>query len=110
MAFTNLADGFDLAVRKPDGRGYYKARGMRAHGHLGEDWDGVRGGDTDLGDPVYAIGDGVVVFARDCHQGWGNVIIVRHVYLDGLGVRSVYSLYGHLQNIIVNFWHVVRRE
>ena len=109
MAFTKLADGFDLPVGKPDGRGYYKARGMRAHGHLGEDWDGVGGGDTDLGDPVYAIGDGVVVFARDCHQGWGNVIIVRHAYRDGLGVRNVDSLYGHLQKILVHRGQAVRR-
>ena len=78
MAFTKLADGFDLPVGKPDARGYYKARGFKAHGHLGEDWDGVGGGDTDLGDPVFAIGDGVVVFARDCHQGWGNVISELH--------------------------------
>jgi murein DD-endopeptidase MepM/ murein hydrolase activator NlpD len=108
-AFTKLADGFDLPVGKPDGRGYYKARGMRAHGHLGEDWDGVGGGDTDLGDPVYAIGDGMVVFARDCHQGWGNVIIIRHAYRDGLGVRNVDSLYGHLQKILVHRGQAVRR-
>ena len=108
-AFTRLADGFDLPIGKPDGRGYYKARGMRAHGHLGEDWDGVGGGDTDLGDPVYCIGDGVVVFARDCHQGWGNVIIVRHAYREGLGVRNVDSLYGHLQKILVHRGQPVRR-
>src|SRR5207302_3361138 len=108
-AFTKLADGFDLPVGKPDGRGYYKARGMRSHGHLGEDWDGVGGGDTDLGDPVYCIGDGVVVFARDCHQGWGNVIIVRHAYRDGLGARNVDSLYGHLQKLLVHRGQVVKR-
>jgi murein DD-endopeptidase MepM/ murein hydrolase activator NlpD len=108
-AFTRLADGFDLPVGKPDGRGYYKARGMRAHGHLGEDWDGVGGGDTDLGDPVYCIGDGVVVFARDCHQGWGNVIIVRHAFREGLGVRNVDSLYGHLDKILVRRGQAVKR-
>ena len=108
-AFIRLADGFDLPVGKPDGRGYYKARGMRPHGHLGEDWDGVGGGDTDLGDPVYCIGDGVVVFARDCHQGWGNVIIVRHAYRDGFGVRNVDSLYGHLDKILVHRGQAVRR-
>src|SRR5437588_2545816 len=48
-AFTKLADGFDLPVGKPDGRGYYKARGMRSHGHLGEDWDGVGGGESGRG-------------------------------------------------------------
>ena len=108
-AFTRLADGFDLPVGKPDARGYYKARGFSAHGHLGEDWDGVGGGNTDLGDPIYVIGDGVVVFARDCHQGWGNVIIVRHAYREGLGVRNVDSLYGHLDKILVRPGQAVRR-
>src|SRR2546430_2904796 len=108
-AFTKLADGFDFPIGRPDARGYYKARGFRSHGHLGEDWDGVGGGDTDLGDPVFCIGDGVVVFARDCHQGWGNVIIVRHAYRDGLGVRNVDSLYGHLQKILVHRGQTVRK-
>jgi murein DD-endopeptidase MepM/ murein hydrolase activator NlpD len=108
-AFTRLADGFDLPVGKPDARGYYKARGFKSHGHLGEDWDGVGGGDTDLGDPVYCIGDGIVVFARDCHQGWGNVIIVRHAYREGGSVRNVDSLYGHLNKILVRCGQNVRR-
>jgi murein DD-endopeptidase MepM/ murein hydrolase activator NlpD len=108
-ALVRLADGFDLPVGKPDGRGYYKARGMRPHGHLGEDWDGLGGGDTDLGDPVYVIGDGIVVFARDCHQGWGNVVIVRHAFREGLGTRYVDSLYGHLDKILVKRGQGVRR-
>ena len=108
-AFVRLADGFDMPVGKPDARGYYRARGFRSHGHMGEDWDGVGGGDTDLGDPVFVIGDGVVVFARDCHQGWGNVIIVRHAYRDGLGTRYVDSLYGHLDKILVKRGQSVRR-
>jgi hypothetical protein len=50
-AFTKLANGFDFPVGIPEAQGYYKARGFRSHGHLGEDWDGIRGGDTDRGDP-----------------------------------------------------------
>src|SRR5204863_434546 len=87
-AFTKLANGFDFPVGIPDAQGYYKARGFRSQGHLGEDWDGVRGGDTDRGDPVYSIGDGMVVFARDCHMGWGNVIIVRHAYRENGSVKN----------------------
>jgi murein DD-endopeptidase MepM/ murein hydrolase activator NlpD len=109
-AFTRLADGFDFPVGKGEARGYYKARGYRPHGHQGEDWDGVGGGDTDLGDPVYVIGDGVVVFARDCHQGWGNVIIVRHAYRESGSVRTIDSLYGHLGKILVHRGQTVRRD
>ena len=108
-AFVRLADGFDMPVGKPDAHGYYRARGFRSHGHMGEDWDGVGGGDTDLGDPVSVIADGVVVFARDCHQGWGNVIIVRHAYRDGIGTRYIDSLYGHLDKIMVKRGQGVKR-
>jgi murein DD-endopeptidase MepM/ murein hydrolase activator NlpD len=108
-AFTRLADGFDFPVGKPDAQGYYKARGFRSHGHLGEDWDGIRGGDTDLGDPIYSIGDGVVVFARDCHMGWGNVIIVRHSYREGGTIKNIDALYGHLNGMLVRRGQAVTR-
>jgi murein DD-endopeptidase MepM/ murein hydrolase activator NlpD len=108
-AFVRLADGFDFPVGKPEAQGYYKARGFRSNGHLGEDWDGIRGGDTDLGDPIYCIGAGIVVFARDCHMGWGNVVIVRHSYRDGGTVRSVDSLYGHCDRLLVRTGQIVSR-
>jgi murein DD-endopeptidase MepM/ murein hydrolase activator NlpD len=107
--FTRIADGFDFPVGKPEAEGYYKARGFRAGGHVGEDWDGVRGGDTDLGDPIYCIGDGVVVFARDVHLGWGNVVIVRHAYREGGNVKYIDSLYGHLQKMLVGHGQRVSR-
>jgi murein DD-endopeptidase MepM/ murein hydrolase activator NlpD len=102
MGFTKIADGFDFPVGKPEAEGYYKARGFRSGGHVGEDWDGVRGGDTDLRDPIYCAGDGIVVFARDVHLGWGNVIIVRHAYRENGNVRYVDSLYGHLNSMLVS--------
>ncbi|PZR76014.1 MAG: M23 family peptidase [Chthoniobacterales bacterium] len=100
-AFLKIADGFDFPVGKPEAEGYYKARGYRPHGHMGEDWDGVRGGDTDLNDPIFSIGDGIVVFARDVHLGWGNVIIVRHAYRENGTVKYIDALYGHLQTMLV---------
>jgi len=109
MAFIRLAGGFDCPVGKPDAKGYYKARGFRPNGHLGEDWDGVGGGDTDLGDPIYSIGDGVVAFARDCHMGWGNVVIVRHAYREAGMTRNIDSLYAHLQKILVHRGQAVKR-
>jgi murein DD-endopeptidase MepM/ murein hydrolase activator NlpD len=101
-ASTRLADGFDFPVGKPEAEGYYKARGYRPGGHQGEDWDGVRGGDTDLNDPIYCIGDGIVVFARDVHLGWGNVVIIRHAYRENGEVKHIDSLYGHLNSFSVS--------
>ena len=91
-AATYLADGFDLPVGKPDAEGYYKARGYRPNGHLGEDWNGKGGGDSDLGDPIYAVAHGVVLYAQNFGHGWGNVVIIRHVYEEDGQKRVVDSL------------------
>ncbi len=105
-----VADGFDLPVGKPEGAGYYVFRGYAPNGHQGEDWNGNGGGNTDLGDPVYAAGDGVVVFSEDYLRGWGNVVILRHVYRNGDGeLCMVDSLYGHLDVRDVRMYQVVKR-
>lgn len=108
-ATVRVADGFDFPVGKPDAHGYHKARGFTPFGHLGEDWDGDGGGDTDLGDPVYSIGNGIVVFAADVFLGWGNVVIVRHSYVENGQPACVDSLYGHLDKILVKPGDVVVR-
>ncbi len=105
-----LADGFDQAVGKPDAKGYYIFRGYWPNGHQGEDWNGNNGGDTDLGDPVYAIADGVVVFSDDYKRRWGNVVIVRHAYRDSSGITTyIDSLYGHLDKRQARMYQVVKR-
>lgn len=106
---TYMADGFDLPVGKPDAEGYYKARGYRPNGHLGEDWNGKGGGDTDLGDPVYACANGVVLYSQNFGHGWGNVVIIRHVYEEGGQRKFVDSLYGHLDQIQTRYGVHVRR-
>jgi len=105
-----LASGFDFPVGAPTGTGYYKARGFWPNGHVGEDWNGKGGGNTDLGDPVYSIGDGIVVQSRDVRRGWGNVIIIRHVFMDkNSNVKFMDSLYAHLdsRNVVLN--QIVKR-
>ncbi|MCB1231993.1 MAG: M23 family metallopeptidase [Verrucomicrobiae bacterium] len=93
-----IADGFDYPVGPPNGDGYYKARGYYPNGHLGEDWNGRGGGNTDEGDPIYAIGHGVVVYSDDFKMGWGNVVIIRHAYREKNGqIAYIDSLYGHLK-------------
>lgn len=98
---VRVADGFDFPVGKPDGQGYYKYRGFSSH-HPGDDWNGGGGGNSDLGDPVYSIGHGIVVLARDMKRGWGNSVIVRHAYREGgKEIRYADSLYTHLDRISV---------
>jgi murein DD-endopeptidase MepM/ murein hydrolase activator NlpD len=109
MASVPLADGFEVPVGRDGTKSYYKARGFRQNGHLGEDWNGTGGGDTDLGDPVYSTAHGIVVFARDYRLGWGNVVIVRHAYFEGGEVKFVDSLYGHLDRMDVAMNQFVRR-
>ena len=95
---ARLADGFDCPVGKPEGHGYYVYRGFSPNGHLGEDWNGNGGGNTDEGDPVYSIAHGLVVFSEDYARGWGNVVIIRHAYREKNGqIAFVDSLYGHLK-------------
>ena len=72
--------------------------------------------------PVLAAGAGVVVFAgSDATQiigpyanYYGRVIIIRHFFTAENG-QAVYSLYGHLQNVlvetgqVVSEWHKIGR-
>ncbi len=106
---VQLADGFECPVGRDGAKNYYVARGFRVNGHLGEDWNGEGGGDSDFGDPVTCTAHGVVVFAQDYKLGWGNVIIVRHAYLENGATNYVDSLYGHLNEILVHLGDTVSR-
>lgn len=109
-ATVRYADGFDFPVGWPEGVGYNKARGFRPNGHLGEDWNGNGGGNTDLGDPIHAVANGLVMWARDVHVGWGNVVIIRHGYREPDGRPGVVdTLYGHLDRILVRENQAVTR-
>ena len=95
-------DGFDFPVGAPDAEGYYDAQKFGENDHLGNDWNGLGGNDTDLGDPVFAASSGVVIEAVDHGGGWGNVVRVQHPC-------GVESLYAHLDVIGVDVGQVVRR-
>jgi murein DD-endopeptidase MepM/ murein hydrolase activator NlpD len=100
-ARTRLADGFDQPVGKPDAEGYYRARGFRPNYHMGDDWNGLEGGNSDRGKPVYSIANGIVVLARDMRMGWGNLVIIRHAFLENKQMKTVDSVYAHLDKILV---------
>ena len=109
FASTRSADGFDMPVGKPDAEGYYRSRGLQIGRHMGDDWNGNGGGNTDLGAPVYSTAHGLVIYARDARMGWGKTVIIRHVYWGGRKWEYVDSFYTHLHQIFVREGKQVRR-
>lgn len=99
---------FDYPVGPPDARGYYRAQRFGGHEmHLGEDWNGMGGGNSDYGDPVYAIANGRVTRCDETGSGWGNV--VRVVHPVGNGEKPVDALYAHLSEVRVHEGQSVKR-
>ena len=113
------ADGFDFTVGDANGKGSYQdlATGTTYNGwyiatqfneeyslgiHTGEDWNGSGGGNTDLGQDVHAVANGLVTFAENCGRLWGNVIVIEHRYYENHEPRKILSLYAHLNEIRVN--------
>lgn len=98
-----IAADFDFPVGKPNAKGYYNAQKFGENLHLGEDWNGVGGGNSDLGDTIYSVANGYVKFAKDVGSGWGNIIRIDHKLPDG---KMVESFYAHCDTIFVkpNTW------
>lgn len=63
---------------------------FRGQMHTGLDIN--RCDDVDEGLPVYAVADGLIIFAGVGAGAWGNLVVIRHP--DGM-----WSRYGHLKNI-----------
>lgn len=121
------ADGFDFPVGNADGKGGYvdKATGKRYDGwkistqflekydlgiHPAEDWNGTGGGDTDLGQDVFAVANGRVVYAENAGKLWGNIVIIEHIFYENNQKKKIRSLYAHLQEIRVKKGDDVRRR
>lgn len=87
-----IANRFDYPVGKPNAKGYFNAQKFGRNNHLGDDWNGLGGGNSDLGDTIYAIASGCVTFAKDHNPSWGNVIRIVHYLPDSSQVESLYAL------------------
>lgn len=98
-----IAYGFDFPVGKPNAKGYYNAQKFQKNNHLGDDWNHVKGGNSDLGHPIYAIANGYVKETHDYGGGWGKVIRIIHFLPND---KKVESLYAHCDTILVkpNIW------
>ena len=82
-----VADGFDFPVGPPNAKGYKDAQSFGENNHSGEDWNGKNGGDSDLGDPIYAIAHGWVSEAEDHGaESCGDDEQQKHTAADAVGV------------------------
>jgi len=99
-------NGFDFPVGKPNAKGYYNAQKFTENNHLGEDWNGIHGGNTDLDDPIFSIANGYVSFSEDIKGGWGNVIRIVHYVSEN---KQIESLYAHCNSINVKKGDYVKK-
>jgi murein DD-endopeptidase MepM/ murein hydrolase activator NlpD len=76
--------------------------------HTGVDLNVGRGGNDDIGVPVYAPASGIVTYQANLRP-WGNVTVIKHDPLKGLSGLVTYSRYGHMQNVRVQVGQRVRR-
>ncbi len=97
---------FDFPVGKPNAKGYYNAQSFGKNNHLGDDWNAVTGGNSDLGDPIYAVANGYINFAEDIKGGWGKVIRVWHLTING---KIVESLYAHCDQILISKGEFIKK-
>jgi len=91
---TQWAGYVHLQPRTPEGKSHLR--------HLGDDYNGAGGGNSDLGYDVKAIANGVVekVIYWNGRYGFGNHVFVKHYLSDYLkekcGNGIIYSHYAHL--------------
>jgi len=101
-----VSDGFDFPMVPPNAKSYYNAQGFGKNDHLGDDWNGVGGGNSDLGDPIFSICNGYVVSCEHNGSGWGNVIRVVHRLKPE---KFIESLYAHCETMEVKPGEWVKR-
>lgn len=104
-----MTDGFDFPVGAPNAKGYYNAQKFGVNNHLGDDWNGVGGGNTDFGDPVYSVGKGRVTEVSQFFGGWGKVVRVAYTYQENGVEKQVESLYAHMDSVYVKKDDVLNR-
>jgi hypothetical protein len=105
-----LATYFVAPMGAENGALTYNARAFRTSRHLGDDLNGIGGWNSDLGDPVFASGDGRVVYNGNPSEGWGRIIMLAHRVPDPAtpqGWRIFITVYAHLQSVDVRYGDTV---
>ena len=65
------------------------------------------GGGVQVGDPIYAAADGVIIYSNYNDGGYGNMVMIDHG-TDSNGVKII-TLYGHGNKLLKNVGDVVKK-
>ncbi|OYV04149.1 MAG: hypothetical protein CFE26_18445 [Verrucomicrobiales bacterium VVV1] len=112
LAASPIATRFDAPMGSEGSALVYNAQKFwdmneaRGGHHTGDDLNGIGGMNTDLGEPVFGIADGLVVYADEPSPGWGNIVIISHRTIKG---EVLQSMYAHLHEIKVKPGELVAR-
>lgn len=85
---------------------FWEMNEKRGGHHTGDDLNGIGGMNSDLGDPIYSVADGLVLYAGEPSSGWGNTVVIAHRTQDG---RVLHAMYSHLDRIDVRLDALVAR-
>lgn len=70
---------------------FWEMNRNRGGHHTGDDLNGIGGMNSDLGDPVFASADGLVVYSGNPSPGWGNIVVLAHRLESGAIVQTMYA-------------------
>ena len=102
QALLPLAMQWELPMGSELGALTYNAQPFRMTRHLGDDLNGIGGYHSDLGDPVWAASEGVVVYCGMAGEGWGKMVILAcRVPTEQGKTEVMQTVYAHLQDMEV---------
>ncbi len=109
LASLPVATRFDFPLGNENGALAYNAQPFTQNKHLGDDLNGIGGENSDLGDPIYAVADGRVLFAGEGGPGWGKIVILLHAISENGARTYVQSYYAHCESILVQAGQMIAR-
>lgn len=98
------AMGSEFGALTYNAQPYWADNPKRGGHHTGDDFNGIGGMNTDLGDPVYAVANGLSVYRGEPSKGWGNTLMLAHRDVEG---AIFMSMYAHLDQIYTPYGSMV---
>ncbi|MGB0992233.1 MAG: M23 family metallopeptidase [Akkermansiaceae bacterium] len=83
---------------------YWSDNPKRGGHHTGDDLNGIGGMNTDLGAPIHAIANGLVVYRGEPSPGWGKTLMLAHRTTKG---KILITMYAHLDRIYAAYGDLV---